>query len=354
MNEAEKEIVQQAAEAFTAETGRQLRIARGGDRTINAVVELNGIEYNAEVKKWVQQANFGALVYQVQNLPGQQLLIADYVNRKLAQRLKEAGIQFIDTAGNAFVQQDNLYINIRGNEPTATLTVKQRYKPNVTVALGRNQAIRPIQQNGTGRAFTPTGLKVVYELILDTTLINQPYREIAAKADVAIGTIGWVINDLKAQGMVVDRGKEKVITEGRALIEAWAEAYPLKLRNKRMIGRFVAEDQGWWKGFPIQDYQAKWGGEVAAAGMTKYLRPEIATVYTRGDIGRLIQEARLARAHRIEDANVELLRPFWLEDGPGDTVGPLLIYADLIATGDPRNIETARMIYDEYLDRHLQ
>lgn len=354
MNETEQEIVQRAAEAINAETGQQLRIVRGGDRTIDAVVELNGIEYNAEIRKWVQQANFGALVYQVQNLPGRPLLIADYVNRKLAQRLKDAGVQFIDTAGNAYIRQEHFYLNIRGNDPLATLTVKQQRKPPVTVPLGRNEAIRPNQRKGTGRAFTPTGLKVVYELILQPELVSKTYRQIAAKADVAIGTVGWVLNDLKAQGIVVDRGKEKVFTDGKALIDAWVEAYPLRLRTKQLIGLFVAEDQDWWKDFTIEKHEAQWGGEVAAARLTKYLRPAIATIYTRGDIGRLIQDARLAKARREEDANVELLKPFWLDDGPGDTVHPLLVYADLIATGDTRNLETARMIYDEYLDRHLR
>lgn len=32
---------------------------------------------------------------------------------------------------------------------------------------------------------------------------------------------------------------------------------------------------------------------------------------------------------------------------------PLLIYADLIAVGDPRTIEAAEMIYDECLTRYL-
>lgn len=355
MNETEKEIVQRAAEAINAETGQQLRIVRGGARTIDAVVELNGIEYNAEVKKWVQQANFGALVYQVQNLPGRPLLIADYVNRKLAQRLKDAGIQFVDTAGNAYIKQEGLFINIRGNDPLTILTVKQRRNPPITMPLGVDEAIRPTQQKGTGRAFTPTGLKVVYELILQPNLISRPYREIAEKAGVALGTIGWVLNDLKAQGIVVDRGKDKHLRTLGTLIDAWAEAYPLRLRTKQMVGRFEVEDLLWFKTLDLTDLGAQWGGEIAGAQMTDYLKPAYATIYIRGDVAKFVQATRLTRRARTDQgANVELLRPFWLQDGPGDMVHPLVVYADLIATGDPRNLETARMIYDEYLDRHLE
>jgi hypothetical protein len=33
----------------------------------------------------------------------------------------------------------------------------------------------------------------------------------------------------------------------------------------------------------------------------------------------------------------------------GDVAPPLVIYADLIATADERNVETAQFIYDRYL-----
>ena len=50
--------------------------------------------------------------------------------------------------------------------------------------------------------------------------------------------------------------------------------------------------------------------------------------------------------------DVELLRRFWRQDAvPSnkDIVHPLLIYADLMAPGNQRNLETARMIYDQYI-----
>ncbi|MCJ7617255.1 MAG: type IV toxin-antitoxin system AbiEi family antitoxin, partial [Desulfobacterales bacterium] len=50
---------------------------------------------------------------------------------------------------------------------------------------------------------------------------------------------------------------------------------------------------------------------------------------------------------------IEIFQKFWNFDYPWDDktlVPPLLIYADLIATADDRNIETARIIYDQYID----
>ena len=357
MIKRDHEILERALEAVNRETGRRLRMLKKNliqpdGKVVDATIEVEGMQYHVGVKKWAQQANFGALIYQVKELPGNQLLVADYVNKKLAARLKEAGVQFIDTAGNAYIDQENMYLNIRGNDPVITLVVQEKRKPAVTVQIRKNQNVRPEQHRGTGRAFTPTGLKVVYELILEPELVRHPYRDIAERADVALGTVGWVLNDLKAQGVIVGRGKQKRIDEIGALVEAWAGAYPQKLREKQFIGWFFAEDPLWWKNFKLAETEALWGGEVAAALMTKYLKPQIATLYVRGDIGGVIQQGRLTKARRPEEANVEILRPFWKKDRDEETVHPVIVYADLIATADPRNAETAKLIYDKYFNQY--
>ena len=95
------------------------------------------------------------------------------------------------------------------------------------------------------------------------------------------------------------------------------------------------------------------GGEVAAAYLTKYLKPKVVTIYAK-------EPGRIALAHRLRkkpDGNVEILKIFWnfehlrqptLRDYT-DLVHPILIYADLMATGDARNIETAEIIYEQQL-----
>jgi len=54
-----------------------------------------------------------------------------------------------------------------------------------------------------------------------------------------------------------------------------------------------------------------------------------------------------------ERGAVEVLEAFWrpIEDGAAapQTAPPLLVYADLVATGDPRNLEVARLVRERYL-----
>ncbi|MGD9182654.1 MAG: type IV toxin-antitoxin system AbiEi family antitoxin, partial [Desulfobacterales bacterium] len=57
------------------------------------------------------------------------------------------------------------------------------------------------------------------------------------------------------------------------------------------------------------------------------------------------------------DGNVEILNLFWnfkLNTFNNDLVHPVLVYADLMATGDHRNIETAGMIYDAEIVRFIR
>ena len=62
--------------------------------------------------------------------------------------------------------------------------------------------------------------------------------------------------------------------------------------------------------------------------------------------------AKLVVAARMRAAagNVEVLDKFWnvapTAANP-DVVPSILVYADLLATNDPRNVETARMIHEQ-------
>lgn len=364
----ETETLNQAIKAFEVEAGykievlgREMGIEVAGRRVeIDALVELQGqtrTRFNVEVKNWVAQAHIGALVNQMMKLPEPRLLVADYVNRKLAQRLKERGIQFIDTAGNAYLKNEGIYVNVRGNERKLNLVVEdqstvhpledENYKYQ---AIPDDLEFRKAKPPVLGRAFTAAGLKVVYVFLTDFQAIEAPYRYIAEKAEVALGTIGWVLNDLKERGLIFEKGGKRRLADYERLLELWAEAYVGNLRPKLQLIEIYQDDPKWWRKFDIKKVGGRWGGETAAAIITENLTPITATIYLRGEVGELVRAARLHRKKNATNMRVEVLTPFWPRalDEEGGTVNKLLVYADLINTADPRNIETAHL-----LGRHL-
>jgi hypothetical protein len=337
--ETEQALLTQALEALQRETGVQPDTVEkephinGGQLTPDFLVEIKGQKYAIEVKKWAQQTHFGAMVERMKRLPEPRLLVADYVNPNMAERLRNADIQFLDTAGNAYINAPPLYIHIKGNR-----------KPDVTT-----------QHEQTIRAFTQTGLKVVFAFLCNPNLVKAAYRDIAGQAQVALGTVGWVIGDLKAMGYLIDRGKRQTrrLNNYYDLLDRRVELYPALLRPKQFLGVFnkhnlTDEEQ---MNLNIKEYDAYWSGEAAGNEHTGYIRAEVDMVYIpEHRAGDLIRRLKLFKGGDKAHGIIKLYKPFWQKpEAYNGYVHPVLAYADLIATGDARNIETAKLIKDEYI-----
>ena len=64
---------------------------------------------------------------------------------------------------------------------------------------------------------------------------------------------------------------------------------------------------------------------------------------------------READTQYAEKGIVRLYEMFWTPEKTwAETTDPILTYADLTKTGDPRNLETAKLVYEKYIDRHLR
>lgn len=192
-------------------------------------------------------------------------------------------------------------------------------------------------------------MKVIFALLCDQELADATYREIARVAQVAFGTVGPVIKDLENRGHLVQRGRRKTLVNTRELMEAWVTRYPDVLRPKLFRNRSQA-DIDRLQTLDLQRLKAFWGAEVATQRLTGYLKPEHFTLYLRGDAKPLLNQARM----RLNlNGNTELLQAFWnLPENPAhpDLVPPLLAYADLMATQDGRNLETARLLNEQFLE----
>jgi hypothetical protein len=197
------------------------------------------------------------------------------------------------------------------------------------------------------RAFTKTGLQVVFALLCNPELANEPIRYIADIAGVAIGTVDAVFNNLKEFKFLIDRGKRgRRLLNKENLLERWVTGFLETLRKRLIVGKYSAIDQNWWKGIDLPR-SAYWAGEVAAARLTAYLQPEIITIYTHADYKELLLKYKLKKDPQGE---IEVLKAFWNKEVFFPRKGlahPLLVYADLLAHGDSRNLETAKRIYEE-------
>jgi hypothetical protein len=331
----ENEIREQAFAALTRQIGCKLTYQPLIDRDFAAgkvklQVEQGEYLFNAEVKARITGADTMLPLLQLVKRPEEFLVITRQLKSEMADQLRKNGIQFIDDAGNAFISRPPFYLFIKGNKnPEA----------------GRPAFI--------GRAFKQTGLRVLYALLCNPGMENETYRVMAEKAGVALGMIDWVMRELRELGYLAEmrtgRKRDVRLINKPKLLERWIPAYVEQLRPKLFLGRFRGIGR-WWENADLDQARGLWGGEVAAARMTDYLKPEDVIIYAANETpAEVLTQFRLKKDPQ---GNVEFYARFWKPEtvAPnGNMVHPLLVYADLVATGNQRNLETARMIYEQHI-----
>jgi hypothetical protein len=300
--------------------------ANGGYAQAWIVFQMEGkkVRYMADVKRGLRPATLGAVIQQLQRLGEKPLLIADYVTPQLADALRNHGVEFIDIAGNAYINHPPMLVFVKGERPIKLATLQP-----------------------TGRAFQASGLQVIFALLCNPGQVDRPYREIAQLAGVAHGTVGWVMAELPKLGFVAEVGQRRRLLQPERLLQQWVEAYARTLRPKLVLGRYKTETLDWWKTIDPTKYGLKMGGEGAAARITHYLRPGTLTFFGQKTDPRFLLDQRLKTDPTGE---VEILRRFWQFENVEPALAPtLLVYADLLAIGDARCLETAKLLYDQIL-----
>ena len=205
--------------------------------------------------------------------------MAPYLTTALAQHCRERlNLQFIDTAGNAYLRVPGLYVFVQG---------EKRPEPMTPGA------------NAPARGGTATALRAAFVLLCRPELLNAPYRDIAAAAGIGLGTVGWAFFDLERRGYLTAarQRRNRRLLEPTRLLDEWVTNFPIRLRPKLNPRHFKAQDPAWWEQAHLPD-GARWGAEVAAARLTGHLKPATTTIYlepatARETLAALVQEHRM-------------------------------------------------------------
>jgi len=268
------------------------------------------------------------------------LIIADYISAEDAERFRESNINYLDNVGNAYLNLSPVYVFIQGKKPRDGYTTDKASK-----------------------LFTETGLRVILALLSRDDLLNASYRKIADYAGVSMGTIGWVLRELKNQGFIGNRKSRYAWLQRVKLVKKWVEEYPA-LREKYSLGVYYTQDKNWWKHCAFDRYDGVLGGEVSANESIDSFNPSSAEVF----VGKhkhlaliedldLIPAAEIARlGNKLNEKNlvrIELAYKFWGVDQDSDLfarcVHPILTYASLMDSWDPKSRELAAKVARQFL-----
>jgi hypothetical protein len=335
MRNDEKDMIEGAFRMFEEQTGIHVEWDEGnGDDDHDGQAKFHfgkhHLAFMIACKKNIQNADI-ANIEAYPNKKTKRLLVARQITKTAREILRNLNAAYLDEAGNAFLKTKTHFILIEG------------YKLERPGRIDKN------------RAFTKAGLKVVFLLLIKPHKINETYREIAAQTGVALDTINKTYVALKELKFMGTKGRRrKILLNPDDLQTRWINAYDTTLKPGLFAGnyRFISKEaMREWKKMDFGGQPTWWGGEPAANAMTGYLNPEIFTIYTDEPQQDLIQKYRI-----IPDANgpIRVYRTFWEDkDHAEKTVHPFLVYADLISTGNDRNRETAKIIYEQFLENRF-
>ena len=332
LTQGKRFILKTAQKAFERQTGVKLELRPEDPENPKLRIQVPGLQVELElmIVESIYVAYAMTVLFKRMLNIDRKILVMPLLAESKADDLRVQGIQFIDTAGNCYINQPPLYLFVKGNKLQGVTKVPT-----------------------ANRMFKQTGLRVLYAMLCNPGLENETYRAIAAKTGVALGMVNWVFKDLNELGFLLETGtgrtKKVRLLNKEKLLERWITAYAEQLRPKLILGRYRGAE-GWWQNAQLNPAQALWGGEPAAAKLTDYLKPEIITVYAdkENPAGVIIPN----RLKKDPQGNVELVARFWQPETIAphkEMVNPVLVYADLMATGNQRNIEAARMIYDQHI-----
>lgn len=245
------------------------------------------------------------------------LVFTTFVAPKTAETFRRAGVQYLDTAGNAWITFGGVLIDVRG-----------RPRPD-------RAAPRP--RVATGNLFSSGRAQVVFGLLAWPQLWDAPRRDVAHAAGVSLGLAHDALTLLAESGY----GRDHVPPSPADLLELWAAAFPTGLAKRLTLATYRGESETVRKVNPTDPVFVS--GEGAAGDM---LRPATLTSYVEE------LDPRLAIRNRWRtdgQQNVIVRRKFW--HAPDNSDAPLsglrnapwpLVYADMLASTDPRVRDAAK------------
>lgn len=288
----------------------------------NAIVIIKGVKFLIEIRSELTLANYLTVV-QFLNTRKQEtgydvLLICKRCTSTVLEKCYQDGINVLDFAGNCLISANGIYVNIQGKK-----------------------ANMPIPTND--KTFNEAGIKLVYFFLYDKENISKSYREIAQDTGLSLGTITNVINELMANKFVSTSGKKRIIINREVLIEQWQQTYNRVLKPKLFIGKmkFMSKEAARnWREIALPD-NSVWGGESGANIIDGYLQPEIFSIYTDKTMSALLATRNMAPA---PDGQIYVYKKFWPIKDNATTTARLIIYADLMGSGNSRCLEAAQRI----------
>lgn len=157
----------------------------------------NIIKYAVDIKCRFSNAKLGDAAIEAKRTAENYILATEYITQPQAEKLRELGVCFLDTAGNAYLNASGLFVFISGRK------------------------IKIVEEKPIS-IFRPAGIKLLLAFFSKPGFENSDYRTIAAETDVTKTTVGRILGDLEKSGYLVRHsGNKRFLTGKQELLKRW-------------------------------------------------------------------------------------------------------------------------------------
>ena len=256
------------------------------------------------------------------------LIIGERIGRRSAGAFRDAGLQFVDTLGNAFITFGDVLIEVQGRTGPAAETTRSGGRPRQPTNM-----------------FSPRRSQAILALLTWPELATANVRAIATAAGVSVGQAHDALAQLEQTGFLTSASRE--LHRADELLDYWAAAYPTGLGRRLDLARYHG-DPSRPINRPDAGHAVYLSGESAKG--TEIARPVTLTLYIDTlDPTLPILNRWSSSPDRVP--NIFVRHKFWAsprprEDGPSTKVRNApwpLVYADLMTAGDARLSEAAKV-----------
>ena len=286
----------------------------------SATLDVDG--QRAEARLWATEAEY---MRAPQALKGPILVIGTRIAPRLATAIRDNGDWYADARGNAYIRDRGIRVDIRNQRPSEA-TRGQATAKNL-VSARRSQ--------------------VIFCFLTWPTLLHASVRTVAATAGVSTFVVHETRHALVDEGYLYPGATR--IERFDELVDRWAGAFPLGLGRDLTLGTFAGEpDPRAWIDAGVPIYVS---GEFAVPA----IRGTSLTMYAPEILPRAVAASRWHQPAPDEEPTVTVRRTFWTPPGsdrsaPGSVAPELLVYADLLASRDPRQREVAFDLREQIRD----
>jgi hypothetical protein len=257
------------------------------------------------------------------------LFVAPFISHETAKLCQEAGISYVDLAGNCRLSFDTVYIERKGNPNPYT------------------------REQNRKTLFAPKAERALRVLLREP---GRPWQvqQLARIADISLGTASDVKKLLQERDWLkADRDGVR-LTQPVALLKEWSEQYNYR-RSKAhdffSLQAIAVTEAAIAEACSAEGIRYAFTGFSGAARLAAFVRYTKAVAYVASGIERIAADAKLKPVTR--GANVTLLTPYddgvFIDSVPinGDTVtSALQVYLDL-QHAHARGEEAAEYLYEQ-------